>query len=598
MSRLAPLVALIFIACGPSSPKVPDADPTQPDAPPPCDYTADADGDTIADCDERVGVGDIDGDTNPNDHDTDSDGDGYPDMVEAGDGDLTTPPQDTDGDGEPNFIDIDSDNDGLTDDDELSAGTDPTDTDTDGDGFSDLVEVVIHDLCVMNPLECNGDPDPLDPNQTPSDLDYFFILPYMDPEQRKPLDFATDIGVADLHISMDTTGSMGSEIANLKTNMSQVITQVAAEVPNTAFGVSRYEDFPIGGYGFTGDLPFELHQRVTTNTALAQAGVNALNTRNGNDLPESGWEALYRIGTGGALSWTGGVVAAYNPTTGSPGSPVQPYDPATNGLLGGVGFREGALPIVVQIADARYHDTAPVPNPCGGDVYGSDVSAHSKVTAISSMVALSSKVLGVASNENFGGCSPRPDMEEIATATGARVAPAAFDLGGRPPGCSATQCCTGVSGVGRATDGDGLCPLVFDVNGDGSGNTAQQVIRAVKLLVNFSVIDVSAQEDSVPQPNAFGGLTDPADFITDIVPVTLTPLPPGGVMLDPTGHIFLDVEPGTTATFDVQAENTFLMQAQDPQVFTMKIRVVGDGVTVLDTRQVVIIVPPEGTIIE
>jgi hypothetical protein len=588
MSRFVSLLALILLACGPTSQRQPDADPSQPDAPPPCDYTADADGDTIADCDERVG--DVDMDSLPNDHDTDSDGDGYSDMDEAGDSVLTTSPQDSDGDGEPNFLDVDSDNDGLHDDDELANGTDPTDTDTDDDGFSDLVEVTIHELCLMNPAECNGDPDPLDPDVGVSDLDFFFILPYLDPEQRKPLDFATDIGVADLHFSMDTTGSMMSEINNLKTNVAAVITQVAAEVPNTAFGVSRYEDFPISFYGFTGDLPFELHQRVTTNTALVQTGVNALGTRNGNDIPESGWEALYRIGTGGALAWTGGVIPAYNPNAG--------YDPATNGLLGGVGFREGALPIVVQITDARSHDTTSPPNPCGGDVYGSDVSAHSKVQATNSLVAISARVLGIASLENFGGCNPRADLEEIATATGARVSPAAFDLGGRPAGCAANQCCTGVSGAGRATDTAGLCPLVFDVNSDGTGNTSVQIIRAVKLLVNFSVIDVSSAEDSVPQLNAFGTLTDPAEFITDIIPIGLTPTPPGGVMLDPTGHIFLDVEPGTTATFDVKAENTILMQAQDPQVFTMKIRVIGDGVTVLDTRQVVIIVPPEGTIIQ
>ena len=52
------------------------------------------------------------------------------------------------------------------------------------------------------------------------------------------------------------------------------------------------------------------------------------------------------------------------------------------------------------------------------------------------------------------------------------------------------------------------------------------------------------------------------------------------------------------ATFDVKAENTILMQAADPQVFTLKIRVIGDGITVLDTRQVVIIVPPAGSVIE
>jgi hypothetical protein len=597
MSRRAELAvvsfaALWFAACGPASSKNPDAggDDT-PDAQPACQLVGDLDGDTIRDCDD--GTGDFDMDTVPNNMDTDSDGDGYPDSVEAGDADLNTLPADFDNDGRPNFLDLDSDNDGLLDADELSAGTDPLDTDSDDDGFSDLVEVTIHELCVMNPSECNGDPDPLDPNQNPSPLDYFFILPYQDPEQRKPLDFATNIGQADIHFSMDTTFSMNDEITNLRTGVANIVTQVSAEIPSSAFGVSRYEDFPVNGYGVSPDVPFEMHQRVTTNTTLVQAGVNALSVRNGSDVPESGWEALYRIATGNLLSWNGGSIAAFNPNAG--------YDPATNGLLGGVGFRDGSLPIVVHITDARSHDTVAVSPSCGGssDTYSTAfVTAHGKATTFASLIAANVRVVGVSSLQNTGGCSPRGDLEEVATATGALVGPDAWGpVATRPAGCPVTQCCTGTNGAGRVTDGTGMCPLVFDVTANGAGLGAA-VIAGIKALVNFAVIDVSAGKDSVPQPNAFGTLTDPQDFITDILPISLNPVPPGGVQLDPTGHIFLDVQPGTIATFDVKAENTILMQAADPQVFTLKIRVIGDGITILDTRQVVIIVPPAGSVIE
>src|SRR5690349_15283968 len=239
---------ILFAACGPNHDhnNGPDADPNAPDARPPCDYTMDADGDTIADCDE--GTADADGDGTPNDHDLDSDGDGIPDADEAGDGNPASPPLDTDGDGLPNFVDTDSDGDGLSDADEIALGTNPLNQDTDGDGFSDLVEETLHEMCVMNPLECNGDPDPLDGSSTPSPLDYVFILPYQDPEQQKPLDFSTDVGIGDIEISMDTTGSMGQEIQALKTSMASVITNDSAEIPNTASGVNRFEDYPTGGY--------------------------------------------------------------------------------------------------------------------------------------------------------------------------------------------------------------------------------------------------------------------------------------------------------------------------------------------------------------
>lgn len=578
-------------ACGPSS-LVDEGDDqgTTPDGAP-IGGDVDTDGDTISDYHE--GTGDRDGDGTDNLADLDSDNDGLTDAAEAGDADLATPPRDADGDGTPDFLDLDSDNDGLRDEEETAIGTDPTNPDTDGDGDSDLAEQIIHEQCLAAPDDCNGDPNPLDPNAGISTDDFVFVLPYEDPEQQKPLAFDTSVSVADIHFSMDTTYSMSAEITNLKNSVASIVTQVAdpaAGIPNSAFGVSRFEDFPISGYGASGDLPFELHQRVTTIPAEVQAGVNALSLGDGSDVPESGWEGLHRIATGDLISWDTGNIAAFNAASG--------YDPAKHGLLGGVGFREGALPIIVQIGDARWHDTAAVANPCGGDVYGGTVDAHSKATTLTALQNLGARVIGVSSLQFGNGCNPRPDFEAAAYATGAVVAPSAFDLGGRPMGCAANQCCTGLSGAGRATDGDGLCPLVFDVAADGSGAFASQIVNAVRVLTNFAVLDISSRTQSTPQTTSTGATIDPATFITDIIPNSLNPLPVGGVQLDGTGRIFLDVQPGTEATFDVKAENTIVPGAADPQVFTLQIQVRGDGVTTLDTRQVVIIVPPDVEIID
>jgi hypothetical protein len=587
------LVALA--ACGPTP--HPGDDDGMPDAPPPDPMcSVDTDGDTIADCHD--GTQDTDSDGTPDLMDQDSDGDGITDAVEAGDSDLATPPQNSDNDGAPDFQDIDADNDGLQDAEETIHGTDPTNPDTDGDGFSDLVEVTIHILCQMNPSECNGDPDPLDPNVGVSPDDFFFILPYQDPEQMKPLDFSTDIQVADVHFSMDTTGSMGSEINALATSLSSIITQITDPVngvPNTAVGVSSYDDFPLSPWGTAafGDRVHRMFQRVTSVPAEAQAGVNMLQTvgaGGGNDTPESGWEALYQIATG-----VGNAQGLADPFVATNG-----YDPAKHGLLGGVGFRAGAVPIVVQITDAVSHDGEATSQVCSPYVMQyTGVTAASRTQAMNALVGLGARVIGIASTEFAPGaqCNPRVDLELAATTTSARVPPVAFDLGGRPPGCAANQCCTGINGAGRATDGAGLCPLVYDVTAAGAG-VGTSIVNAIKMLVNFAVIDVSTRKVSMLQPNAFGGLTDPALFITDIIPIALNPNPPGGMVLDPTGRIILDVQPGTTATFDVKARNDFLMEADNPQVFTLKIDVVGDGITTLDTRQVVIIVPASSTIID
>ncbi len=588
--RCSILAAVLLVgACGPSS-LVDDNQEVTPDGPP-IGGDVDTDGDTISDYHE--GTGDRDGDGADNLDDLDADNDGLTDADEAGDTDLATPPRDSDGDGMPDFLDLDSDNDGLRDEEETVLGTDPTNPDTDGDGDGDLAEQIIHEQCVAAPDDCNGDPNPLDPNAGISSDDFVFVLPYEDPEQDKPLEFDTSVSVADIHFSMDTTYSMSAEINNLKNSVASIVTQVAdpaAGIPNSAFGVSRFEDFPISGYGAGGDLPFEMHQRVTTNQAEVQAGVNALSLGDGSDVPESGWESLHRIATGDLISWDTGSIAAFNAASG--------YDPTKHGLLGGVGFREGALPIIVQVGDARWHDTTAVANPCGSDVYGGTVDAHSKAVTLTALQGLGARVIGVSSLQFNNGCNPRPDFEEAAYATGAVVAPAAFDLGGRPMNCAANQCCTGLSGAGRAADGDGLCPLVFDVAADGSGAFASQIVNAVRVLTNFAVLDISSRTQSVLQQTASGASIDPADFITDIVPNSLVPVPAGGVQLDGTGRIFLDVEPGTQATFDVTAENTIVQGAADPQVFTLQIQVRGDGVTTLDTRQVVIIVPPDVEIID
>ena len=91
----------------------------------------DSDGDGVADAIESDG--DTDEDGIPNFMDNDSDGDGSGDAMEAGSTDPCSP-ADTDGDGTPDYLDTDSDNDGLTDNEESALGTDPYDSDTDGDG--------------------------------------------------------------------------------------------------------------------------------------------------------------------------------------------------------------------------------------------------------------------------------------------------------------------------------------------------------------------------------------------------------------------------------------------------------------------------------
>ena len=76
--------------------------------------------------------------------------------------------------------------------------------------------------------------------------DFYFVLPYLENRGTGDLEFATDVRQADVFFSIDNTGSLDGETANLQTNLvSTIIPQIAAVIPNAAFGVGRFRDFPI-----------------------------------------------------------------------------------------------------------------------------------------------------------------------------------------------------------------------------------------------------------------------------------------------------------------------------------------------------------------
>ncbi len=544
----------------------------------------DSDGDTILDLHDRQYDPDEDG--IPAFRDTDSDDDCRGDAVEAGDAILTTAPVDSDGDTGGDFIDLDSDNDGLLDELEdlncngaADAGeSSAADEDTDGDGVSDLVEVA-------------AGTDPSNDQDNPqANGDFVFVVPYVMPPtpEDDTLDFATNISQADVYFSMDTTFSMNGEIGNLEGSLNTVVSSLRTEIPNIAIGVGGYDDFRNDPYGAAGDIPFYLlHRAMTVSTAAGlasvQAQVNALASHNGNDIPESGWEALYQIATGVGVSAGGSNVPAFSPATAPPAS-IPPGESV--GTIGGVGFRTGSLPIVVQITDAPSHNGP----------YGSSYNftgAATQSTALNALLGIQARVIGVVS-EGGDFTNAYNDLLAAVNTTGAVVPATAWD-GARPAGCSAGQCCTGINGAGVAASG-GMCSLIFRINSSGSG-LGTSVVSAIRALTNFAVIDVGANinDDTGDAVDAV------AAFVDHIAANPAAPVPCGQGLTaidggDPDSFLdtFVDVYPGTTACFDVFPKmNTTVQPLQTPQMFTATITVYGDNVTELDTRRVYFLVPPE-----
>ncbi|MBN4050386.1 hypothetical protein JYT28_01390 [Desulfobulbus sp. AH-315-M07] len=552
----------------------------------------DTDGDTIGDGDE--GTSDADGDLVINALDDDSDQDGHLDSDEAGDTNWQTLPVDTDLDGIPDYLDLDSDQDGLPDLQEVDCPFLGEHgrywPDTDFDGQPDLAEVI-------------AGSDPCDPLIGVEDVgvEFFFILPHLDPEKSDVLRFEPAVKKADVFFNVDTTGSMGGEIANLKSGMSTIITETELRVSDAGFGVGAFDDFPVSPFGdiFSGDVPFRLLSGITINTASATAAVNALNLHFGNDFPESGWESLYQVAIGDGVM---GAAGNFGPFTKA-------------GAIGGAQFRIGALPIVLHITDALSHDAScpPTMGIYGGWVtdYPANFMDHDRTQALAGLQGIGARVITVQSL--YSGITDAASvnatikgvMQDISSNTKATVPTCAFKTSATTWRCGVGICCDGTIPAGTE------CILRYTVADDGSGLTTAAV-DGIDAIIKYSKFNVFGE----PRDDGTANTPDTSLFLTKIEAITpddtfkpalepersCTPVPTPA-MLD--GQVnynngFEGYAPGTSLIgvegaklfFTVTAENTFVQETKAPQIFVAYIDIVDDTTaTILDTQDVLIIVP-------
>ncbi len=566
----------------------------------------DDDGDTISNFHEgKSSSVDTDGDGKADYLDDDSDGDGILDKDEAGDTDPVTPPVDTDGDGKPDFQDTDSDNDGLSDKDEVTKyKTSPTKPDTDGDGYTDFEEVA-------------AGTDPLSATSNPGTIGGFsFDLPYKGLPRSQDLTFKPSIAKADVAFVTDTTGSMSGPITKLKTTLSSTATKLSAKVPDTAFAVGDHRDFPVGGYGSTGDWPFKLRQRVTTVLTDVQSALNLYAAGGGADGSESQIEGLYQtaVGTGfkdkaGTAVWT----PAFAPDTG--------FDATKgHGKIGGAGFRKDAAPFFVLSTDISMHRISGDPDNASGygdEIYAltnfgstDDTKPHTVKQTVDAMVAIGAKLIGVnttGTEPPAGYQNPRPQLEYFALKTGSYV-----------PADSAGKCPNGLAGAliaGKPDPKDAtktVCPLVFTAASDGTGvdDAIVKAITSFTTYVTFSTVWLEARD------NATTTTLDESKFFVRGVPVSYgTPLPAtctkapiisdnlgatGTLGSDGVFDSFDGVCPGTSVTFTLVAKNDLVPATCADQVFSFRVVVIGNGKpgpgVEADSRVVTVRVPGDKTL--
>jgi hypothetical protein len=529
----------------------------------------DNDGDGISDIVE-IGIDcripDTDGDTIPDFLDIDSDGDGIGDTWEAGTSDWQSEPQDTDGDGSPDYLDLDSDNDGIKD--AIESGTtspeeepkdtdgdgdyDFADTDSDGDSILDWDEINIHGT---DPYDADSDgdgfsdggeiaagTDPIDPGSV---IDGIYIEVGERMTSETVFEFSPHIQMGDVAFLLDTTCSMSATANAMAEEFSSIVNEVTGLIPDTQTGFATYDDYAYGGFGSAvyGDKPFILRQQITDQLDLVQSALGAVDIHNGSDLPESSMEALFQgaVGNGYDQNCDGSYdsISDVKPFLADPedpfeGSGGQGFDSTSTGggVLGGYGFREHALPIIVYATDNYLRDPEAgyaTPGGCPMDAGHSDV--------VEAFAELGAYAIGI--NTRRAGTSGTPQMEAIAEETGSIA----------------------------DTNGDGIEDdlLVFSWTGssDDFRDTVTSAIEDLVGSIQFSTISLQVEDDD------WG-------FVTGIEPAAYTNI---------TSSSDIDV-----LDFSLNFRGVVAATTED-QLFTLKLIIVGDDTILLDTLDLVIVVP-------
>ena len=390
--------------------------------------------------------------------------------------------------------------------------------------------------------------------QTGESRDFFFTVPYQEAPApaRDVLKFSTNIKQADVAFSMDTTGSMSGSINNLQSSLQgTLLASLQAAIPNVGLAIVDFKDF-----GQFDPWSVMVRQTITTSLAAAKSAVGAMSASGGGDGPECSIGSMQYI-LDGKANTAAPAVAAHS-------SPV--------GTFGGVDFRAGSVPVVVNVTDAEWKEPS-------GD------SSNTLAKLQTTFTASKAKFVGIIVGFDDG----KADL--LSDATGSNVPPAAF------VGCAAGQCCTGQNGAARPPTGPGgSCRLNFLASGgSGVGNSVTQAIQAIAVGTTFDIKPILTNDptnaNNVDATKFIKSLRamdegDPANYC------------PAATAKDSDGDgikdTFVQVKAGTPVCFEVIPNiNTTVPPTKDPQFYNAIITVQGlPGALTLDTRSVLFLVPP------
>jgi hypothetical protein len=404
-------------------------------------------------------------------------------------------------------------------------------------------------------------------------------LPFGGPERSIVFVVKASPSALDVHLNVDTTSSMRFAIDDLQVALkSSIVDRLRTRVKDVAFGVSRFADFPILPYGFPGeegtadpDRPFVLVTPITTNIDRVLSAVNKLDQPLdiGGDTEEASAEALYQVATG-----EGYVSGKQRYIDKAPESAA-----LGGGTIGGAGFRDFALHIVLHVADSPAHSPDDY-------VEGGLNGLHSLEDASAALANIGARVVSImptdCTDDECRAAYPyRPTRDQLETLALNSAASFAASRGRCPTGIAQAQ----------LPARDERCPLVYDVRSDGSGlsRTISDAVFALLEEVRFGEVHAESADvrlrfitgvraENVAQDS---GVPDPV--ARDLLPHGA----PDGVL-----DSFVQVDRRSQLGFRVTLKNQTIAPRDVAQRFRVAVQVLGDSV-LLEERLLRVVVPAQ-----
>jgi predicted small lipoprotein YifL len=350
------------------------------------------------------------------------------------------------------------------------------------------------------------------------------------------LSVPASLAVVDVMFVIDSSGSMRDEIDTIRARLRDVVVPgIRAAIPDAAFGVALFGEFPVVPHGPPDVRPYQMRAPITTDVTRIEAALDASPSWGNFDDPEAAIEGLYQTITGEGY--------------GTPSTPG--YIPASSGCArggtGGACFRREALPIVMLITDAPMHNGPPDVSPIAN--YGFTPPPHGYEETVSLVRALGALVLGLGASDPSRP-SPHPHLRALARDTG-------------------------------SLDGDGE-PLTFDIGG-GGGGVGAEIVGAVQFVASEVPLEVDALAEDLP-----GDSVDASLVLRGMRARSADP--PGNVERI-EGDTFFGVIPGTELTFEVVVDASGLPPSSERRVFPARIIFRAAGRSRLEVTEVDIVVP-------